>query len=219
MYVPHFNAVDEAEARSMVAAYGAGELITTAPDGYPVATLLPVLWEGDVVVAHFARANQHWRTITDDAGTPALLVCTGPQAYIHPGWYAAKAEHGKVVPTWNYSAVHITGRARVTEDRAWLRDAVERLTDRHEGQFADRWQVSDAPADYVEKMLNGIVGVELRVERVEGKAKLSQNRSAEDRRGVIGGLVGTSPGHPVAEAMRRRESEHDPDFARPLAPG
>jgi len=210
MYVPHFNAVDEAEARSMVAEYGAGELITTALDGYPLGTLLPVLWEGDVVVAHFARANPHWRTIAEAAGhpadgVPALLVCTGPQAYIHPGWYAAKAEHGKVVPTWNYSSVQLTGRARIIEDVDWLRQAVERLTDRHEADHengAGRWRVSDAPADYVGGMLKAIVGVELRVERVEAKAKLSQNRSAADRRGVIAGLGG----HPVAEAMRRNEA-------------
>ncbi|WP_017934165.1 FMN-binding negative transcriptional regulator [Nocardioides sp. Iso805N] len=203
MYVPHFNAADESWARGLVAQAGAAELITTGPDGYPVATLLPVLWEGDLVIAHFARANPHWRAI--GAGTPALLACTGPQAYIHPGWYAAKAEHGKVVPTWNYSAVHLTGTAWIIEDTAWLRDAVTRLTDRHEAGRADRWQVSDAPADYVDGMLRAIVGVELRVERIEAKAKLSQNRPVEDRRGVIEGL---GAAHPVGEAMR-----HDADFA------
>lgn len=203
MYVPHVNAIDEQEARALVAGLGAGELITAGSDGYPLATLLPVLWDADTVIAHFARANPHWRAIGTD--TPALLVCTGPQAYVHPGWYAAKAEHGKVVPTWNYSAVHLTGRARVIEDPAWLRTAVERLTDRHEADFADRWHVDDAPADYIAGMLKAIVGVELRVERVEAKAKLSQNRSAADRRGVIEGLGA----HPVAEAMRRIE----PDFA------
>ena len=206
MYIPHFNAVDEAEARAMVQAWGAGELITVGPDGYPLATLLPVLWEDDLVIAHFARANPHWRTIAA-AGEdlPALLVCTGPQAYVHPGWYAAKAEHGKVVPTWNYSSVHLAGRARIVEETAWLRDAVERLTDRHEAGFADRWRVSDPPSTYLEGMLKAIVGVELRVERVEAKAKLSQNRSLDDRRGVIEGLGQ----HPVAEAMRHR----DADFA------
>jgi transcriptional regulator len=203
MYVPHFNAVDEAEARALVETCGAGELITVGPDGYPLATLLPVLWEGDLVIAHLARANPQWRAIAEE--TPALLVCTGPQAYIHPGWYAAKADHGKVVPTWNYSSVHLTGRARVVEDAAWLRDAVERLTDRHEAALADRWRVADAPSTYIDAMLRAIVGVELRVERVEGKAKLSQNRSVEDRRGVVEGLGD----HPVAEAMRRR----DADFA------
>lgn len=209
MYVPHFNAVDETQARAMVSAYGAGELITTGADGYPLATLLPVLWDDDVVVAHFARANPHWRAVGPD--TPALLVCAGPQAYIHPGWYAAKAEHGKVVPTWNYSAVHLTGRARVVEDQDWLREAVERLTDRHEEPFEDRpgedrWRVSDPPAGFVDGMLKAIVGVELRVERVEAKAKLSQNRSAADRARVIAGLGAD----PVAAAMR---ADAGTDFA------
>jgi transcriptional regulator len=209
MYVPHFNAIEESAARALVRAVGAGELITTGPDGYPLATLLPVLWEGDTVVAHLARANPHWRAIGEQ--TPALLVCTGPQAYIHPGWYAAKAEHGKVVPTWNYSSVHLTGRARVIDDPAWLRSAVERLTDQHESTFPDRWRVADAPATYLDGMLKAIVGVELRVERVEAKAKLSQNRSADDRRGVIEGLGRRQGAHPVAEAMRQADPDSDPD--------
>jgi transcriptional regulator len=201
MYVPHFNAIDEQAARALVADLGAGELITTGPDGYPVATLLPVLWERDTVIAHLARANPQWRAIGQD--TAALLVCTGPQGYIHPGWYAAKAEHGKVVPTWNYAAVHLAGRARVIEDPDWLRGAVARLTDRHEAGFPDRWQVGDAPEGYLDAMLKAIVGLELRVERIEAKAKLSQNRSAADRRGVIEGLGA----HPVADAMRRIEAD------------
>lgn len=210
MYVPRFNAVEMAEARGMVAAWGAGELITTGPDGYPLSTLLPVLWEGEVIVAHFARANPQWRAIAEVAeatgeDVPALVVCTGPQAYIHPGWYAARAEHGKVVPTWNYSAVHVTGRARIVDDVEWLRGAVERLTDRHEDHFDPRWRVSDAPGDYINGMLKAIVGVELRIERIEAKAKLSQNRSRADRAGVIQGLGN----HPVAEAMRIEELGRD----------
>ena len=197
MYVPHFNAVDEATARTMVEAYAAGELITTGDDGYPLATLLPVLWEGERVVMHMARANQHWKQIAPE--TPALLVVGGPQAYISPSWYAAKAEHGKVVPTWNYTSVHLTGRASIVDDPEWAREAVTRLTDRHEGERADRWQVTDAPAAYIDTMLKGVVGVELCVERVEGKAKLSQNRSEADREGVIAGLGESDP---VATAMR-----------------
>jgi transcriptional regulator len=190
VYVPRFNQVeDEAELRAMVAQVGAAELITTASDGYPRATLLPIVWEGDTVIAHFARANPHWQAIGHDA--PALLVCTGPQAYVSPSWYAAKAEHGRVVPTWNYTAVHLTGRARVHDDPAWVRRAVTALTDHHELGRDDRWRVTDAPPGYTEGQLRGIVGVEVRLERVEGKAKLSQNRSAEDRRGVVQGLRGT----------------------------
>ncbi|MFL6159397.1 MAG: FMN-binding negative transcriptional regulator [Marmoricola sp.] len=207
MYVPAFNAVgDEAEIRAMVRAVGAAELISTGADGYPLATLLPVVWEDDRVIAHFARANPHWEAITDDA--PVLLVCTGPQAYVSPSWYAAKAEHGRVVPTWNYSSVHLTGRARIHDDPDWVRTAVTALTDLHEGGRADRWQVTDAPGAFVDGQLRGIVGIEVQLERVEGKAKLSQNRSEADRRGVVEGLSGEQgpDAATVAEAMRATNS-------------
>ena len=187
MYVPPFNAVaDEAEIRAMVAAVASAELITVGEDGYPVATLLPIMWRDDVVIAHMARANPQWRQIAPDA--PALLICGGPQAYISPSWYAAKAEHGRVVPTWNYTSVHLTGTVRVHEDVEWLRSAVTALTRTHEAGRSPGWAVTDAPAEYIEGQLRGIVGIEFTVQRVEGKAKLSQNRSEVDRAGVIDGL-------------------------------
>ena len=204
MYAPPFNRVtDETEIRRMVAAVGAAELITVARDGHPQATLLPILWDGDVVLAHMARANPHWREIADRA--PTLLVCAAPQAYVSPSWYASKAAGGRVVPTWNYSSVHLRGRARVHDDLEWLRGQVTALTNRHEDHRAHPWQVTDAPADFVEGQLRGIIGIEIRVERVEAKAKLSQNRSLEDRRGVIEGLEREQlPGaSAVAEAMRQ----------------
>lgn len=202
MYVPPFNAVtDDADIRAMVEAIGTAEFITTGADGYPLATLLPVLWIGTTVIAHLARANPHWQQVTDDS--PALLVCTGPQAYISPSWYAAKAEHGRVVPTWNYSSVHLTGRARVHQDPEWLRQAVTDLTHRHEDRRPEPWAVSDAPPAYVDGQLKGIVGLEITVERVEAKAKLSQNRSEADRVGVVAGLRddGGAEGSLVADAM------------------
>lgn len=190
MYVPHFNAVsDEAQNRAMVAQIGAGQLVTTGAEGYPLATLLPLLWEGDTVRMHLARANPHWQAITESAeGTPALIAVTGAQAYISPTWYASKAEHGRVVPTWNYSGVHLLGRARVVHDAQWLLRAVDDLTDAHESGRAVPWATSDAPEKYVRGQLRAIVGVEVTVERVDGKAKLSQNRSEADRRGVVEGL-------------------------------
>lgn len=185
----------------MVSAIGSAEFITVGRDGYPLATLLPVVWREDVVIAHMARANPHWREIDDDA--PALLVCGGPQAYVSPSWYAAKAEHGRVVPTWNYSAVHLAGTVRVHDDADWARAAVTELVDRHERHRDVPWAVTDAPAQYVEGQLRGIVGLEVHVQRVEGKAKLSQNRSEADRRGVIAGLRGehAKGAAAVAEAM------------------
>ena len=132
MYIPTPNAVaDETVIRDMVAAAASAQFVTTGADGYPVATLLPIIWIGDTVIAHMAKANPQWRNI--DGHTRALLICSGPQAYISPSWYAAKAEHGRVVPTWNYSAVHLSGSVRVHQDPQWLRTAVEDLTARPRG--------------------------------------------------------------------------------------
>ncbi|HJQ06826.1 MAG TPA: FMN-binding negative transcriptional regulator [Nocardioides sp.] len=202
MYVPPFNRVaDLEEIRAMVAATAAAWVVTTGPDGVPLATLLPVVWEGDRVIAHMAKANDHWRSIAD--GTPVLVICPGPDAYVSPSWYAAKAEHGRVVPTWNYTAVHLTGTAVVHQDPAWLLSAVTTLTTVHEGGRAEPWAVSDAPEAYLEGQLHGIVGLEITVTGVEGKAKLSQNRSDEDRAGVVAGLraEGDAGSAAVAEAM------------------
>ena len=188
MYVPHFNAMtDDRAIRRMVADLGAAQLITVGADGCPMATLLPVIWHGDTVIAHLARANQHWRSIGTDQ--PVLLVVTGPQAYISPTWYASKAEHGKVVPTWNYSVVQITGRATVHDDADWVRGAVDELVERHEGHREAPWRSTDAPEKYIQGQLRAIVGVEIAVERVEAKAKFSQNRSDADREGVVSGLL------------------------------
>jgi len=187
MYTPSFNRIDDDdEIRRFVAAARSAEFVTVDPDGLPVATLLPIMWTGDVVVAHMARANPQWKSLAADS--PALLICSGPEAYISPSWYAAKAEHGRVVPTWNYSAVHLSGTVRVHEDRDWLRDVVTRLTDLHEGGRSNPWRPSDAPERYIDGQLAGIVGLVVTVTRVEGKAKLSQNRSEADRRGVVAGL-------------------------------
>ena len=203
MYVPHVNALDdEPTIRAMVAEIGSAQLVTTGADGYPLATLLPVVWRGDTVIAHFARANEHWKAIGADQ--PALLVVTGPQAYISPTWYAAKAEHGRVVPTWNYSVVQLTGRATVHDDVEWLEGALDELVEHHEGHREAPWHRTDAPERYISGQLRAIVGLEFAVERVEAKAKLSQNRSDADRAGVIAGLdAETSPdAHAVAEQMR-----------------
>ena len=203
MYVPHFNAMtDDPAIRQMVAEIGSAQLITVDADGYPLATLLPVLWTGDTVIAHMARANPHWKGI--GAEEPVLLVVTGPQAYISPNWYASKAEHGKVVPTWNYSVVQITGRATVHDEADWVRGAVDELVERHEGHRESPWRSTDAPEKYIQGQLRAIVGVEISVERVEAKAKFSQNRSAADRAGVVSALLEepSRDAAAVAEEMR-----------------
>lgn len=188
----------------MVAEVGSAQLVTVGSDGYPLATLLPVIWEESTVIAHLARANPHWREI--DEGAPALLVVSGPEAYISPSWYPSTSEHGRVVPTWNYSAVHLSGTARVHDDVDWLRGAVDALVYRHEGHRPSPWSTADAPEAYIRGQLRAIVGVEITVGRVEGKAKLSQNRSAADRAGVVEGLrhEPLRGALDVAEAMARQ---------------
>lgn len=207
MYIPHFNAMgDEAQMRAFVAEIGAAQLLTIGTDGYPAATLLPVIWTGDRVIAHLAKANPHWRAIAPDSR--ALFICQGHQAYISPSWYATKAEHGCVVPTWNYSTVELKGTVNVFDDADRLHEVVTLLTVRHESDRARPWAVTDAPAEFVNGQLRGIVGIEMRVEAAAGKAKLSQNRSRQDVDGVISGLRAepNSAAHAVAEDMQRDRS-------------
>ena len=144
-----------------------------------------------VLRCHVARANTIWRDF--DPRTQALAIFQGPHGYISPSWYPAKQEHGKVVPTWNYAIVHAYGTMRAVEDAQWLRGMVTRLTDRNEGGRSQPWAVSDAPEDYLEKMLRAIVGVEITIERLIGKWKLSQNRSAADQHGVLAALQHEDP--------------------------
>jgi transcriptional regulator len=207
MYLPPAHAVaEEAEIRRMVADIGSAQFVTAAADGTPSATLLPILWDGDVVIAHMARANPQWRDLAP--GCPALLICAGGQAYVSPSWYASKARHGRVVPTWNYQTVHLTGTVRVHDDAEWLRTAVTRLTEAHEEPREQPWRVDDAPAAYLTGQLAGIVGIEVTVTGVEAKAKLSQNRSAADQLGVVTGLRGenTCGAAQIADAMTQYTS-------------
>lgn len=152
---------------------------------------------------HVARANPVWREARRDAET--VVVFQGPQAYVSPGWYATKAETGKVVPTWNYVTVVARGALRVIDDRGWLRGLVGELTERHEAAQARPWQVSDAPPDYIDTMLKAIVGIEIELVSLQGKWKVSQNRPAKDREGV-------------AEALRDGTDTHGPAMAALVRP-
>lgn len=135
---------------------------------------------------HLARANRHWQSLD---GQQVLVVFQGPDAYVTPSWYAAKAEHGKVVPTWNYVMVQVRGIARTIDDAQWLRDHVTQLTRDREESRPQPWAVSDAPPAFIDALLRGIVGVEIEIQAIEGNWKVSQNRSAEDRAGVVTGFV------------------------------
>lgn len=208
MYTPRFNRVDdEPEIRAFVASMRAAWVITTGAEDGPDATLLPIVWQEDRVVAHFAIANPHWRRITD--GQQVLLVVQGPDAYVSPRWYASKAEHGRVVPTWNYEAVQLRGTATIHQDPAWLRAAVALLSDTQEASADEPWQIDDAPAAYVDGQLRGIVGLEVQITSVDGKAKLSQNRSRADQEGVVAGMRAETADHLVADAMQRRLDTSD----------
>ena len=202
MYRPAANAVDEEAGWQLLAAMRAGHLVT-AEGGSLDATFLPFLVEVDHgrVLAHVARANPQWRAAD---GARALLIASGADAYVSPGYYATKQQTGKVVPTWNYTTVHVHGILRVHDDIDWLRDLVDRLTDLNEHGREDPWSITDAPADYIDRTLKGIVGLELVVDRVEAKQKLSQNRPVEDVAGVIAGLSrGDAHERAVADDMRR----------------
>lgn len=193
MYLPSHFAEPRVEVlHSALQRAGLATLVTCGADGLD-ATHLPVLLEPEPgplgrLVGHVARANPQWRVAAD--GAPALVVVLGPDAYVSPSWYASKREDGKVVPTWNYVAVHAHGTLRGFEDRDRLLEVVTRLTEREEAARPHPWKVADAPPEYVDALLKGIVGVELTITRLEGKWKASQNRSEADRRGVRDGLLG-----------------------------
>lgn len=207
MYLPsHFEETRVEVLHRLIREHSLGALVTLGSQGLN-ANHVPFEIEAapapfGTLKCHVARGNPVWRDFSKD--TEALVVFQGAQAYISPGWYATKKETGKVVPTYNYLAVHAYGRMRVVEDRAWLRNLVERLTNRHEAAMPLPWKVSDAPADYIETMLGAIVGIEIPVTRLLGKWKASQNRPAADREGVVRGLgeVAGADAATMADAVR-----------------
>ncbi len=202
MYVPAHFAMDSEEAWRSVSTIGLGHVITV-DGGVPSATLLPLHVRGDgatrSIVAHFARGNPQWRSIAD--GDSVLVVVTGPETYVSPRWYPSKIDHGKVVPTWNYVEVQIRGRIRLIHDGEALGEIVRDLTDQFEVGAEQPWMVDDAPADFIEAQLRAIVGVEITVDTITGKAKLSQNRADADRLGARSGLLGAAGQGPAVAAL------------------
>ena len=193
MYVPpHFLEDDKAALHRAIGETRLATLVTLGSEGMEASHVPILLDEGEgtygTIRGHLARANPQWRRAS--AETPALVMFLGPDAYVSPNWYATKRETGKVVPTWNYLAIHAYGRVEFFEDAERLRAIVTSLTQRHEGRREKPWAVSDAPEDYIQAQLRGIVGFRLPIDRLEGKWKLSQNRPEADRRGVIEGLEG-----------------------------
>jgi transcriptional regulator len=193
--LPHFRNDDLPQIRAFMREERFATLISSGPLGL-FATHLPTVTKDDapyaMVECHLARANPQWKDLA--AADEALMIFQGPQAYISPNWYPSKAEHGKVVPTWNYVALHAYARPEVIEDANWLRRHVAELTAQEEANEPRPWALSDAPDDYVERMLRGIVGFRFRIARIEGKWKMSQNRGAEDRDGIVTGLRARNDG-------------------------
>jgi transcriptional regulator len=191
MYLPKHFAEERPEVlHELIRRRPLATLVTLSADGL-VANSLPLLLvpeEGGRLFlrGHVARANPVWRESLPDVDVLALFQ--GEDAYISPSWYPAKAEHGRVVPTWNYVTVQARGRLRFIDDPAWLKDLLERLTHEHEDKRAAPWRLSDAPVDYIEKMLAAVVGLELEVTQLVGKWKASQNQPVEAREGVVRGL-------------------------------
>ena len=187
---PHFREDRIEVQHDLIRTHPLGLLITSGPSGL-LANLVPFLVYADAsqhgtLRAHVARGNPHWKELA--AVEQCLVVFQGPQQYVSPSWYPTKQETGKVVPTWNYVTVHAWGRPRVIEDADWLRRQLDDLTLLKEGALPVPWKVDDAPPQYVVAQIKGIVGIEIVIERIEGKWKVSQNRPAKDRAGVVAGL-------------------------------
>jgi len=209
MYIPPaFRESDLPALQAQITASGLTTLISVGAQG-PIVSNLPIIFDASVgqygmIAGHLARANPQWHE--SDLSIPAIAMFMGADAYVSPSYYPSKQEHGKVVPTWNYSMIVARGRLEIFEDADALLAQVETLTKRFEQRFEKPWDVSDAPEDFITRQIKGIVGVRLHIESLEGKAKLNQNRSAADQEGVVAGLSPSprAADREVAEAMRER---------------
>jgi len=213
MYQPdHFRVADLPKMHALMRARPLATLVSAGSLGL-YATHLPTVLKDDgpygIIECHLARANPHWKDLAE--GTEALMIFRGPEGYITPNWYPSKADHGKVVPTWNYAVVHAYGRPEVMEDKNWLRRHVTELTAQQERNEVKPWALSDAPESFIEVMLRGIIGFRFTFTRLEGKWKMSQNRQATDRNGVMSGLETRARGDDLemAKLVSRQATPND----------
>ncbi|RFA30965.1 transcriptional regulator [Alkalilimnicola ehrlichii] len=204
MYVPsHFKEDDIGKLQQYICDYGFG-LLVVADNGGIEANHVPFHLSSEQdgtlgqLQCHLARNNPVWQRLHD--GARVLAVFQGPDAYVSPSWYETKAETGRVVPTWNYLAVHAEGSARVIEDPTWLKHHLHRLTDQHESGMGNPWSVDDAPTEFTERLVQAIVGVEIQIETLTGKLKASQNQPEKNRAGVKAGLEAGEGAHNRAMA-------------------
>lgn len=208
MYTPSLFVEERVEVLHSFIRQNPLAVIVTCGSQGPEATHVPVVLHADggskgILRCHFARANSQWKTI--ESSPSVLAIFQGPQHYISPSWYPSKQEHGKVVPTWNYVAVHVRGRARLFENHELI-EHIHVLTDQNEQAFGKPWSVDDAPKDYIEGMSRAIIGIEIAIDAIEGKWKLNQNRSKSDREGVVAGLraLGSPESVKMAELVAER---------------
>jgi transcriptional regulator len=208
MFVPEqFKITDPADVLSLMQANPFAALVSHGSDGL-IATHMPTMTRRDgdtlVVECHLARPNPHWKRLAASPDAEAMMIFSGPEAYIRPGWYPSKAEAGKAVPTWNYAIVHAYGRTEVIEDGAWLLRHVTELSAQQESPYEMQWQTSDAPAQFIAALIRGIVGVRFTVSRVDAKAKMGQNRDTRDAIGAADGLAARGQGADVAVSAMMR---------------
>lgn len=202
MYISkHHQLTDQDAIHSLVESHPLGAWVCQA-NGALVANHIPFFLDRTkgplgTLVGHVARANPVWRDL--EPTTLSVVMFQGPQAYITPGWYPGKKEHGKVVPTWDYTVAHAHGTVRVIQDRGWLLEMLNRLTGFNETGRQAPWRVADAPEAYIDKLLRAIVSIEMPIDRLEGKLKASQDEALEDRRGTVAGLQ--EDGHPERQAL------------------
>ncbi|MGO4387167.1 FMN-binding negative transcriptional regulator [Microvirga sp. 2YAF29] len=205
---PHFREDRLEVQHALIRAHPLGLLVTNGRSGLfanPIPFALdPTASSLGTLRAHLSRANPQWKDF--DPKQEVLVVFQGVETYITPSWYETKREHGKVVPTWNYAIVQAYGRMKTVDDPAWLLQQITAITDVREASRAEPWSVNDAPSDYLAGQLKGIVGIEVEITRIEGKWKVSQNRSEADRRGVAEGLrvAGDEAAHRMAELVDKR---------------
>lgn len=212
MFMPKhhgFNELDAMQSHIDRHPLGAWVCLANGEHGELVANHIPFFLDRTQgaqgrLIGHVSRANPVWRQL--EHGASSVVMFMGAQTYITPGWYPGKQEHGKVVPTWNYVTVHAHGIARAVQDREWMLDMLSRLTDAQESSRPAPWSVSDAPCDYIQKKLRAIIGIEINIDRLEGRLKVSQDEDMADRLGTVEGLQKESDGQAQTMAMLVHEA-------------
>jgi transcriptional regulator len=208
MYLPKYHQLNDRDSMwSTIDSHALGAWVCHSGDGL-IANHLPFFLDRSrgpfgTLMGHVSRANPVWHELK--SSTPSVVMFSGPQSYITPGWYPSKSEHGEVVPTWNYLVVHAHGNARMKDDHVWMLDMLQRMVTAQESKRVKPWSIGDAPEAYIAKMLRAIVGIEIPIERLEGKLKVSQDEALQDRLGTVQGLLAETgnEAHSVAQLVRQ----------------